>query len=130
MPKNLFKKKKISVCFPAAPRLLRELTSNYPKEFYYGTSPNKFFDYLASCLPVITNCNGWVADIIDEYDCGVVSSPLDPKEFARDLIALSRDKNEIMKMKEGTKRAADNFSTKKLVDDFVSLVGVYAPTSV
>ena len=41
MPKNLFKKKIISVCFPAAPRLLRKLTSNYPKEFYYGTSELK-----------------------------------------------------------------------------------------
>ena len=29
--------------------------------FYYGTSPNKFFDYISSGLPVLNNYPGWLA---------------------------------------------------------------------
>jgi glycosyltransferase involved in cell wall biosynthesis len=32
--------------------------------FYYGTSPNKFFDYISSGLPVLNNYPGWLATII------------------------------------------------------------------
>jgi glycosyltransferase involved in cell wall biosynthesis len=32
--------------------------------FYYGTSPNKFFDYLAAGVPVLNNYPGWLADQI------------------------------------------------------------------
>ena len=37
--------------------------SNIPA-FYRGTSPNKFFDYLACGLPIINNYPGWLAGII------------------------------------------------------------------
>jgi hypothetical protein len=40
-----------------------QILNNIP-EFYYGTSPNKFFDYLASGLPVLNNYPGWIADLI------------------------------------------------------------------
>lgn len=32
--------------------------------FYYGTSPNKFFDYISSGLAVLNNYPGWLADMI------------------------------------------------------------------
>lgn len=50
--------------------------------FYYGTSPNKFFDYLASGLPVLTNYPGWVADLITENNCGFAVHPDNPVTFA------------------------------------------------
>ena len=28
--------------------------------FYYGTSPNKFFDYISLGLPVLNNYPGWI----------------------------------------------------------------------
>ena len=34
--------------------------------FYYGTSPNKFFDYISSGLAVLNNYPGWLADVIEE----------------------------------------------------------------
>ncbi len=50
--------------------------------FYFGTSPNKFFDYLAAGLPVLNNYPGWLADIILENHCGYVVPPDDPIAFA------------------------------------------------
>ena len=50
--------------------------------FYYGTSPNKFFDYISSGLPVLNNYPGWLADMIKENHLGVVVTPNDANSFA------------------------------------------------
>ena len=50
--------------------------------FYYGTSPNKFFDYLSSGLPVLVNYPGWVAGMVDEWNCGLSVEPDNPEAFA------------------------------------------------
>ena len=50
--------------------------------FYYGTSPNKFFDYISAGLPVINNYPGWLARMIDTYDCGYAVPPDDPTALA------------------------------------------------
>ena len=39
--------------------------------FYFGTSPNKFFDYIALGLPVINNYPGWLAEMITNNNCGI-----------------------------------------------------------
>jgi len=62
--------------------------ANIP-EFYYGTSPNKFFDYLASGLPVLVNYPGWMADIVDNERIGVAVPPQNPSALADALIALA-----------------------------------------
>ena len=36
-------------------------------------SANKFFDYLASGLPVLTNYEGWQQIYLEEYNCGFSS---------------------------------------------------------
>jgi glycosyltransferase involved in cell wall biosynthesis len=50
--------------------------------FYRGTSPNKFFDYLACGLPVLNNYPGWVGESIRRHACGVVVEPESPEAFA------------------------------------------------
>jgi glycosyltransferase involved in cell wall biosynthesis len=60
--------------------------------FYYGTSPNKFFDYISSGLPVITNYPGWLANLIQTQNCGIAVPPRDPTALARALIKLSEDR--------------------------------------
>jgi glycosyltransferase involved in cell wall biosynthesis len=52
-----------------------QILANVPA-FFYGTSPNKFFDYISAGLPVLTNYPGWVADSIKENDCGFAIPPL------------------------------------------------------
>ena len=56
--------------------------------FYYGTSPNKFFDYIASGLPIINNYPGWLAEMIIENKCGIVVKPDDELLFADALIDM------------------------------------------
>ncbi len=74
-----------------------QLLADIPS-FYYATSPNKFFDYLAAGLPVITNYPGWVADMIREHNCGVVIPPHEAETFANSLIKLKQNKLELEAM--------------------------------
>ena len=57
--------------------------------FYYGTSPNKFFDYLASGLPVLVNYPGWMAEMVTAEGAGVVVPPRDALAFANALIHMA-----------------------------------------
>lgn len=57
--------------------------------FYRGTSPNKFFDYLAGGLPVLNNYPGWLAEVIQTHDCGIAVPPRDPGAFADALEAFA-----------------------------------------
>ena len=62
-----------------------QILANVPA-FYYGTSPNKFFDYISAGLPVLNNYPGWLADLIKENHCGFAVNPEDPSGFASALI--------------------------------------------
>ena len=59
--------------------------------FYYGTSPNKFFDYIASGLPIVNNYPGWLADMINENKCGVAVEPEKPELFADAIEELANN---------------------------------------
>lgn len=65
----------------AATDLGLQVLANVPA-FYYGTSPNKFFDYLAAGIPVLNNYPGWLADQIRQFGCGMVVPPENPQAFA------------------------------------------------
>ena len=43
-----------------------QILDNVPA-FYQGTSPNKFFDYIAAGLPVLINYPGWLADLVGRH---------------------------------------------------------------
>lgn len=68
-----------------------QILANVPA-FYYGTSPNKFFDYIAAGLPVVNNYPGWLADVITEHGCGIAVPPASPEALADALIALADDR--------------------------------------
>jgi glycosyltransferase involved in cell wall biosynthesis len=59
--------------------------------FYRGTSPNKFFDYLAAGIPVVNNYPGWLAGLITEHRCGIVVPPGNVAAFADALQSLAAD---------------------------------------
>ncbi|MGV3485682.1 MAG: glycosyltransferase family 4 protein [Planctomycetaceae bacterium] len=65
-----------------------QILANVPA-FYFGTSPNKFFDYIAAGLPVLNNYPGWVASLIDEHQCGKAGPAENPTAFAEALVALA-----------------------------------------
>ncbi|MDD2272295.1 MAG: glycosyltransferase family 4 protein [Desulfuromonadaceae bacterium] len=91
--------------------------------FYYGTSPNKFFDYIAIGLPVINNYPGWLAGIITENSCGCAVEPENPKSFAESLEKLA-DNPELAKQMGINARAlaVREFNRKDLGDMFVDFL--------
>ena len=74
--------------------------------FYYGTSPNKFFDYISLGLPVLNNYPGWLAEMISENNCGIAVAPSKPIEFANALIKLKNNKDIIFEMGNNAKKLA------------------------
>ena len=79
--------------------------------FRDGTSPNKFFDYLASGLPVITNYPGWVAEVISNHRCGwVVDSP---DELANLLQGLAIDTSVLREYGSRSRSVAENLFDRR-----------------
>lgn len=85
--------------------------------FYRGTSPNKFFDYIASGIPVLNNYPGWLAEEIENNDCGIVVPPGDPKAFA-DAVSTLFENNEICRKKGANARklAEERFNRERSAD--------------
>lgn len=96
-----------------------QVLANVPA-FYYGTSPNKFFDYIASGLPVLNNYPGWLAEMIAKEDCGFVVPPDNPSLFA-DALVQAADARVDLKEKglRGQQLAVREFDRRKLADQFV-----------
>jgi len=91
--------------------------------FYYGTSPNKFFDYIAAELPVINNYPGWLADMIEETGCGLVVPPDDPSALATALETFADNPDRIAKAKAaGLELASTRFDRSDQARRFVSLL--------
>lgn len=91
--------------------------------FYYGTSPNKFFDYLAAGIPVVNNYPGWAAQLISEHRCGIAVPPRDPAAFADALQKLADDPAERRAMGARARRLAEReFDRKRLADQWVDVL--------
>ena len=98
------------------------ILANVPA-FYYGTSPNKFFDYLAAGLPVLNNYPGWLQDLIRAHDCGLAVAPGQAELLADALCQLADDRERRSVMAQNARRLAETqFSRRKLAADFVDLL--------
>ena len=102
------------------------ILANVPA-FYYGTSPNKFFDYISSGLPVLNNYPGWLADMITENKLGIVVKPDDPEDFANGLINLLDDESKRKQYGLNARQFAEhNFSRELLAEQFVDFLETVA----
>ena len=89
--------------------------------FYLGTSPNKFFDYLASGIPVLTNYTGWVAEMIESHTCGIAVPPNDAVAFANALEYLADAPVKLHEMGVNARRLGENeFDRLHLAERFVA----------
>jgi len=91
--------------------------------FYYGTSPNKFFDYISAGLPVLNNYPGWLAGLIEQHDCGFAVPPDDQQAFADALIQAAQDRAALrQKGEKALALAASAFSREMLSREWVTWV--------
>ena len=91
--------------------------------FYYGTSPNKFFDYIASGMPVLNNYPGWLADLVRENQCGLAIAPGNAAEFADALIELGNDPARLRQIGRNSRRLAESqFDRSDLATQFVDFL--------
>lgn len=74
-----------------------QLLANVPA-FYYGTSPNKFFDYIAAGVPPLIDYPGWLAELVTEHRCGIAVPPDDPAAFASALEHAADHRDELRAM--------------------------------
>jgi glycosyltransferase involved in cell wall biosynthesis len=95
------------------------ILANVPA-FYYGTSPNKFFDYLSAGLPVVNNYPGWLAEMIQQHRCGLAVPPGDPAALADALIRLAGEPRLRREYSLNARRLAETkFSRATMADKFV-----------
>jgi len=99
-----------------------QILANIPA-FYYGTSPNKFFDYISAGLPVLNNYPGWLAEQINKHQCGFVVPPDNDEDFADALEKAADNRDELIVMsKNGRKLAESRYDRKLLADQWVDWV--------
>ncbi|MFN4289404.1 MAG: glycosyltransferase family 4 protein [Permianibacter sp.] len=96
-----------------------QLLANVPA-FYYGTSPNKFFDYIASGKAVLNNYPGWLADIIKERQIGYAVAPELPEAFADALCSAADNRSKLKEMGGKARQLArEKFDRQILSKQFV-----------
>lgn len=99
-----------------------QVLANIPA-FYYGTSPNKFFDYISAGLPVINNYPGWLAGMIEDSQCGFAVAPENPQAFANALEQAADNLETLIKMGASARQLAENqFDRQLLADKWVQWV--------
>lgn len=87
--------------------------------FYYGTSPNKFFDYISCGMPVLNNYPGWLADLIREHPCGEAVPPENPRAFADALCRLADEPDLRQEYRQNARQLAETvFSRERLASQF------------
>lgn len=99
-----------------------QVLANVPA-FYYGTSPNKFFDYIAAGLPVLNNYPGWLSDLIESAGCGFSVPAEDPAAFA-DALQWAADDRPGLKVRgdRAFALAEREFARHDLADRWVAWV--------
>ena len=97
------------------------ILKNIP-DFYNGTSPNKFFDYLACGLPIINNYPGWLSQMIKEKKLGFAIPPDDNKQFAMKLIEIADNKKILLEISNNCISHAKKFNKNSLENKFYSVI--------
>jgi glycosyltransferase involved in cell wall biosynthesis len=99
-----------------------QILANVPA-FYFGTSPNKFFDYISAGRPVLINYPGWLAEVVTRHRCGIAVPPNDPESFANALEQMADSPDRCIAMgKKGRDLAESEFARSELADRWVDFM--------
>ncbi len=112
---NPVAKKNMPAIFSAAD-ITSSLFINIPE--MWSNSANKFFDSLASATPIAINYQGWQAELLNKSGAGIVLSPTDTQQAARELVSLLLDKKELTQAGQAARHLAETqFNRDKLAMD-------------
>ncbi len=88
-----------------------------------ANSANKFYDYLASGLPVVINYQGWQARYLEEYACGLSSQMGDLEGMVDNILRLADDPQFRLEMgTRGRQLAAEKFDRVQIAADILALL--------
>lgn len=93
-----------------------QILANVPA-FYYGTSPNKFFDYIAAGVPVLNNYPGWLAEMIESNGCGYAVPAADPAAFADALELAAAERDQLVVKGESARELAEREFDRRVLSD-------------
>ncbi len=89
--------------------------------FYYGTSPNKFFDYLAAGKPILVNYPGWMTHLVEENNIGYVVAPDNPVAFA-DALEIAAGTDLADKGHRARRLGEKQFDRAELAGKFIAIL--------
>lgn len=84
-------------------------------------SPMKILDYAACGLPIISVNAGEWSDMINKYDCGIVTKNSDPAEFADAIEYLKDEKVWIQKSNNARIMVREEYLWDKVLEPFVEI---------
>ncbi|MCS7086380.1 MAG: glycosyltransferase, partial [Bacteroidia bacterium] len=86
-----------------------------------ATAANKFYDYLAAGLPVLTNYRGWQAEVIEKYQCGYAAEQGDLEDFIYGAKLLAASPVCL----NARRAAVENFDRKVLARKALDILNVF-----
>ena len=87
---------------------------------YANTLPNKLFDFIQARLAIAIGPTPEMAEIVNEYDIGVVSEDFTPKKLAEKLREINPDL--LKKFKSNTQSVAEELSAEKNKEQLNQLI--------
>lgn len=81
---------------------------------------NKFYDYISAGLPILSNYDGDMGDLLRRYECGVVAADVTKEVEFLDLLERDRDIHKTMSL--NALRLAEELDREKQKRLFVSLL--------
>jgi glycosyltransferase involved in cell wall biosynthesis len=93
-----------------------------------ANSANKFYDFLASGLPVLTNYEGWQARYLRDHACGLATQMRDDAALLQNLLRLADDPQLRMEMGKNGRALAErvfdrNVIANELLEMFRTILG-------
>lgn len=73
-----------------------------------ANSANKFFDSLAAGTPILINYGGWMVDLIEKNQCGLVAWRLPIEVVAQNIVDFISDNEEVVNAGRNAKKLANS----------------------
>lgn len=76
-----------------------------PLPNHIDAQPNKMFEYMSASLPIIISNFPYWKEIVDDYNCGILVNPLNPKEISEAIMYIINNPEEAERMGKNGKQA-------------------------